>query len=390
MKSERKQGKAMSRRWFLRATAAGALALGAAPAIITAPRAEAYQPGGRIHPNIDPLRVVGLTDARMTTAPKLTAPWQQTDPLVASDAVRENMDKLAMALAEERNVADAWKKIFVKPAGKSWADVVVAIKANQVGYMRSSAPVMNKVCHVLTDIIGVRAPNIHIYDACTGGDGGWGSEGISNSIRLENRYSDLPAGVHLADRWGGFASYRATVPEPYMDGKQRRGCLAHLVANRADILINIALCKHHGPEFGGFTLCMKNHFGTFDPRPAHQEDGDADYLIGINKTPEILGRMDARNGNVLHPRQQLCVIDALWASNWSGGDSWMPNAQPNALFMGTFAPSLDYLVATCFLRGELGWPIQEDVAGRFLKDFGFTPTDLPDGGQILDAMATSA
>ncbi|MHC4592078.1 MAG: hypothetical protein ACYS8L_05210 [Planctomycetota bacterium] len=383
MKPERKHGKRMPRRRFLKA-AAGALAVSAVPTIVIPRRVEAYQPGGKIHPNIGPLRVVGLTDARMTAAPRLTAPWQETDPLVASDAVRENMDKLAMALAEEGNAADAWKKIFVKPAGRSWPDVVVGIKTNQTGYMRSSVPVMSKVCHVLTDIVGVRAPNIHIYDACTGGDGGWGSAGVSNSIRLENRYADLPEGVHLADRWGGVMSYRTAVPEPYMDGEQRLGCLAHLVANRVGILINIALCKHDRPQFGGFTLCLKNHFATFNPLPAHEEGGGADY------PPEILGRMDARSGNVLHPRQQLCIIDALWASNWPGGGSWMPTAQPNALFMGAFAPSLDYLVATRFLGGELGWPIQEDVTGRLLADFGFASADLPNGGQILDAMATSA
>jgi hypothetical protein len=53
--------------------------------------------------------------------------------------------------------------------------------------------------------------------------------------------------------------------------------------------------------------------------------------------------------------------------------------------MGTFAPILDYQVATQFRKGTMGWAINEEVAERFLSDFGFQRGDLPHGGKIIDA-----
>jgi hypothetical protein len=292
------------------------------------------------------------------------------------------MDKLAMTLAEESSAVDAWKKIFVKPAGKSWADATVAVKTNQIDRQRTRAPVMGKVCHVLTDVVGVKGSNIHIYDACHGGDG-WSG----NSIGRENLFKDLPEGVHAADRWGGF-NLETSLPAPYFAGERKTKCLDHLVRGEVDVLVNIALCKGHGAEFGGFTMCMKNHFGTFNPRPSHRDGGGADYLIAINKTPEILGQIDPLSGEVIHPRQQLCIIDALWASE--PGPGGLPTAQPNALMMGTFAPAMDYLTATRFRRDTMGWRVSEEVLGRFLTEFGYREADLLGGGQIVDALAATA
>ena len=128
----RKAKSGMSRRSFLKVTAAGALAFSAVPTIIIPRRVEAYQPGGRLHPHISPLRVAGLRDSAMTTAELPGPNWFQQEPVVAWEPVQGNLDKLACALAEEGAAADAWKKIFVKPAGKSWGDAVVAVKTNNI------------------------------------------------------------------------------------------------------------------------------------------------------------------------------------------------------------------------------------------------------------------
>ena len=111
----------MSRRRFLRATAAGALALGAAPTIILPRRVEAFQPGAKVHPNISPLRIVGLQDPAMTTDLRERSPWQQQEELVAWDVVGDNVDRLACTLAEEADPAAAWRAIIVRPPGKSWS-----------------------------------------------------------------------------------------------------------------------------------------------------------------------------------------------------------------------------------------------------------------------------
>ena len=114
---------------------------------------------------------------------------------------------------------------------------------------------------------------------------------------------------------------------------------------RLPIFITLAL-----KEKGNLIVKMKNHFGTFAPGPGHgRGESGLDYLLAINQTPEILGKIDAKTDKVLYPRQQLCLVDALWASEsgpWLG-----PSHQPNFLAMGVFSPVVDYMVATQF-RGQ--------------------------------------
>ncbi|KPK62181.1 MAG: hypothetical protein AMK73_06610 [Planctomycetes bacterium SM23_32] len=365
--------KGLSRRRFLKTTAAGALAASSIPTIITPRRAEAYEPGDQPHPNISPLRVVRAQNPRMVNGHQDRTTWQEQERMVAPQPVYDTMDRLAMSLAQEGRAADAWKAIFIKPPRKSWSDVVVAIKTNNIAQQHTRSPVLGKVCHVLTDLLGANGQNIHIYDCCHGG-------GMSRSTP----FSGLPAGVHVADQWGG-SSVSTNLPAPFRNGTRQSKCLGPLVRDEVDILVNVALCKGHGGEFGRFTMTLKNHFGTFEPGPGHGEGGGADYVIAINKTPEILGRMDPRTGKVLFPRQQLCIVDALWASN--DGPSGLTQAQPNALLMGTFGPVVDYLGAMRFRKDMMGWGINEGVARRFLMEFGFRESDLPDGGRIVDALA---
>jgi hypothetical protein len=229
---------------------------------------------------------------------------------------------------------------------------------------------MAKVCHALTDMLGVKASNIHIYDACHGG-----------SITQATPFKGLPEGVGIENTWGGFSG-TVPVPLPWRDGNGTTSCVGPLAKGEVDILINIGLCKGHGSGFGGFTLSLKNHFGTFTPGPGHQA-GATDYLIAINKSQAVLGETDAKTGKVTFPRQQLCLIDALWASK--GGPGGNPEVQPNRIFMSTFGPAIDYQVATKHRRDEMGWPINEPVTERFLSEFGFSPKDLPGDGQIIDA-----
>ncbi len=363
----------VSRRSFLKGAAVGALALSSIPTIIIPRRASAYEPGGRIHPNVNPLRVVGLRDPAMIAAEAVPAAWEAQDDIVATAKVHQNLDRLALALAEEGSVEDAWRKILLKPAGKGWSDVVVAVKTNQIAQQRTRSAVMSKVCRVFTDVLGVPGGNIFIYDARHGA-------GMSE----HNPFKGLPEGVHVADQWGGINT-PIQVPEPYTRGSSR--CMSHLAKGEVDILVNIALCKAHGAQFGNFTLCLKNHFGTFDPGPAHAAGGGADYLIGINKSPAILGEIDQRTGGVMFPRQQLCVVDALWSSK--PGPGGPPTHQTNALLMGVFGPAMDYLGGMDFRQNTMGWPVNPTVTRRFLTEFGFTPQDLPNQGSIIDALGSS-
>ncbi len=325
-----------------------------------------------VHPQVNNLRVVGITDARMTKANEAVTNWARQEQLAAPEAVGENIDRLACALVETRSPQDAWRGIFIKPPGKSWSDTVVAIKTNHIARQHTRSAVMAKVCHVLVDVIGVKPSNIFIYDGTHG-----------RNMSRETPFAGLPKECKIANQWGG-TSKATAVPRPWSDRSGRSECIQTLVNGTVDILVNIALCKGHSSRYGGFTMTMKNHMGTFSPGPIHRE-GDQDYLLAVNLTPEIMGAMDKKTGKILYPRQQLCLLDALWASE--GGPDGLPSHQPNFLAMGVFSPVFDYVLATRFRWEKMGWrPNTQDkqATKRFLTEFGYAESDLPEGGKIIE------
>jgi len=358
----------ITRRRFLKKGVIAGAGIAGFPTIFIPRSQAAWDRQTVVHPNVDNLRVVAVTDTTMTKAFEPRADWIRQDQLVVSKMVWENIDKLACALTEIHNPEKAWQTIFIKPPRKSWSDTVVAIKTNNIARQHTRSAVMAKICHTLTDFLGVIPSNIHIYDACHGG-----------SISRNTPFAGLPEGCQIENRWGGSTTYTA-VSEPWKNAKGKSRCLKQLVDGSVDILINIAMCKGHSGRFGGFTMTMKNHFGTFSPRPGHA-GGGLDYLIAINQSPEILGPMDRRTGNVLYPRQQLCLVDALWASE--GGPGGNPTHQPNFLAMGVMSPVVDFQVATQFRAEKMGWKPNMGAARRMLTDFGYTEQDLPAGGKII-------
>jgi hypothetical protein len=368
----------ISRRQFMKNTIVMGAALTASPKVLAC-SSQMKPPGDKDeqlplglkinHPNVNNLRVVGITDSNMTRDVDPSSSWARQEKLVVKRVVSENIDQLACGLAETKDPTHAWQTIFIKPSHKSWSETVVAIKTNHISRQHTRSAVMAKICHTFTDTLGVRPSNIHIYDACHG-----------SSISEDTPFSDLPEGCRIENKWGG-SSVVTSIPEPWKKGTGEAKCLKYLVDGSVDILVNIAMCKGHSQKFGGFSMTMKNHFGTFSPRQGHGTDGTG-YLIAINRTPEILGELDKRSGEILFPRQQLCLIDALWASK--GGPGGNPTHQPNFLAMGVLSPIVDYQVATKFRGEKMGWQPNMKITHRMLTDFGYNENDLPNGGKIIE------
>ncbi|MDQ1336500.1 MAG: hypothetical protein QG552_3450 [Thermodesulfobacteriota bacterium] len=366
---EREVNQAMiSRRRFVKDTAIVGAGITAFPFVFVRPSQAAWAKKTIVHPNVDNLRVVGITDPGMTSDLEPSASWPRQNELINSKAVWENLDRLACTLAKTGDPGQAWRTIFVRPPQKSWSETVVAIKTNHIGVQHTRSAVMARVCHALTDVIGVKATNIHIYDACHG-----------RNMSRDTPFSGLPEGCRIEDQWGASNAY-TQVSKPWRGGEDKSECLKYLVNGTVDILINMAMCKGHSSRFGGFTMTLKNHFGTFSPSYGHWV-GSGDYLMGINQTPEILGPMDPGSGKVLYPRQQLCMVDALWASE--EGPTCGPSHQPNFLAMGVMSPIVDYIVATQFRGERMGWKPDMEATRRMLTDFGYSESDLPNGGDIV-------
>jgi hypothetical protein len=359
----------ISRRQFIEKTLLTVGTLTALPTILVPKARAAWARKTVVHPHVNNLRVVGITDPRMVRANEPVSSWARQDQLVVPEIVFENIDRLACTLAERREPEEAWRTIFLKPPRKKWSDAVVAIKTNHIALQHTRSAVMAKICHVLTGVLEVKPSNIHIYDGVHGG-----------SMSRDTPFTGLPQGCRIEDQWGGILTDTA-VPEPWTKKKGKSKCLPYLVEGSVDILVNIAMCKGHSAKFGGFTMTMKNHFGTFDPSPGHRS-GALDYLIAINQTPEVLGSMDPRTGKVLYPRQQLCIVDALWASE--GGPGGYPRDQPNFLAMGVLSPVVDYVVATQFRGERMGWPPHMEATRRMLTEFGFNESDLPPERKMIE------
>ena len=361
--------KSTTRRTFLKEVAVLGAAAGGFPFIFVPKARAAWTPGTQVHPHVDNLRVVTLTDPAMTRAEATGIPWARQEELVDPRAVSESMDRLACALAQTRSPHEAWKAIFLKPPGKSWSDTVFAIKTNHISQQHTRSAVISKCCRVATEILGVKPTNVHIYDACHG-----------SSMERDTPFRGLPQGVRIENTWGG-SNTSTMIPKPWKDGSEKSECIEPLVKGVVDILVNISMCKGHSPTFGSFTLTMKNHFGTFEPGPGHRQ-GALDYLLAINRTEEILGSVDPKSGRVLFPRQQLCIVDGLWSGK--GGPSGHPSHQTNFLAMGVFSPAVDYQVATKFRAERMGWELNRKAVLRMLTDFGYSESDLPEGGKLIE------
>ena len=359
----------ISRRDFVKGTILAGAAVAAVPTILVRKAPAEWAKKTIIHPNVNNLRVVGITNPRMTKQIEMRASWEQQQELVVSEQVWESLDKMACALVETKDPKDAWKGIFIKPPEKSWSDTVVAIKTINIGQQYTRSAVMAKVCHTLVEVAGVKPANICIYDGKHG-----------QTIHWKTPFAGLPKGVRIMNDWGGISTPVA-VPSPWKEQNGKSEILKALADGTVDILVNIALCKGHQTQFGGFTMAMKNHMGTFAPLHCHG-NGAQDYLLAVNMTPEILGPLDRKTGRVLYPRQQLCLLDGLWANERN--PVGLPSHQPNFLAMGVFAPVFDYILATQFRGKTMGWPPNMQATARFLTDFGYEEKDLPGGGRIVE------
>jgi hypothetical protein len=139
-----------------------------------------------------------------------------------------------------------------------------------------------------------------------------------------------------------------------------------------DLLVNIAVNKGHWDEFGTFTMCMKNHFGTFTPEPYpgglfEQQHANLSYLLAVNASDILIGG--------LPPQQQLCIVDSIWAGSSSNMGGPGDDTPYNRLVMGTFAPAVDCLTAKHIRQNVMGVSLSAN-ADLILPAFGFTNSDI--------------
>lgn len=308
--------------------------------------ASAWKPNKKINPAIDNLRVVCCHDETMTTGNPKTWDMQGQNAPVNAERVYKVLDEMAKSLTQKASPAEAWQTIFQKPAAKEWKDVRTAIKVNCIAENHPRVAVVAKVCMELNGL-GVPCQNIIIYDS------------DDDAGRFYTKYigKGLPKGVVVSSMSSALGGMVLTeIPKPY-PGKFK--CTKALADGTIDILVNCAVNKGHDQKLGKTTLTLKNHAGTFDPKPIHS-GGSLDYIIAINKSNAILGGTPTR--------QQLCIVDSLWAM--VKGPSGKPEKRLNRLVMGSFGPAVDYLTAKKVREPLMG--AKHPNINRFLEDFGYS------------------
>jgi hypothetical protein len=352
-----------SRRDFLKMTAVSAagLSLGTVGVTMSSAKAAAWTAGKQINPNIPNTRVVSCTDQKMITnltKAKSTISFAGTtgqNSLVDKGQVEANMNAMAKVLTGKSSTQEAWSAIFMKPAAKEWSAVKAAIKVNCIySVIMPKIAIVNKVCAELLRL-GVTPANITIYDAC--------SDASGNEKYTPFIGNGLPNGIIVSTVTGDGVS----VPV----GTSTLTCCSVLAQNSGstigyptDILINCAVNKGHGSEHGGFTMCMKNHTGSLKLSCPSAEE-----IIAENQCEAIIGGSD--NAPC---RQQLCIIDSLWAA--VDGPTSKFSHWPCAISMGTLAPVVDYQVALKIRKEVMGVAPNQEVIDSWLTSFGVSTGDL--------------
>ncbi|MBN2576304.1 MAG: DUF362 domain-containing protein [Deltaproteobacteria bacterium] len=339
------------RRDFLKVTAAGATGL----ALGRARQAQAAWPTNgkmEINPDIGNMRVVGLTDPKMMKSVPSNMTFATQNDAVDWPRVQANMDAMAVALTQKSTADEAWKTVF--RSSKPWADTVVAVKVN-AGEARNTArlAVLQKFSNLFVDW-GVKPQNFIVYDGHSPATNIFASSFSTTDKNKVLGVVGAPSG-QSGDLLGGWKDAKLA------SGATRR-CAAKIADGTVDILINIANNKGH-MMFGKVTLCMKNHYGTWEPDATHTDLNNLIY--SMNKADAIIG------GDP--PRQQLCFVDSMFCNK---ADIFgQPELMPCYFVMGTFAPAVDYLLVKK-VREEVS-KLSHDSAtvNSYLTGWGYTTSD---------------
>ncbi len=307
----------------------------------------------QINDEIDNLRVICCHDTSMITGTPNSS-FSSQNSCIDSDQVSRNLDLMAVKLSQKETADLAWQTIFRKPLSKTWDQVKCAIKVNCIcRYNMPRIAIINKICQVLI-AQGVSPSNIVIYD---GGHNAKGNDKYTPYVG-----TGLPVGVIVSNKSDSLGGTTAVTLTEYPDSPT--SCTTDILNGNVDIIVNCAVNKGHNTNAAGFTLCMKNHFGTFTPccnLEGLSSSHRVPYTIAINKHTAIIGGTP--------PRQQLCIVDSLYASK-DGPESRL-DSMPAIIVMGVYAPAVDYLTVYKIRKGVMGVEPDNKVPELF-SQFGYT------------------
>ena len=339
------------RRDFLKLTTVGAAGL-----MLSRPnRAWAAWPSSgklELNPNISNMRVVACVDPAMMKSTPTSTAFATQNAAVDYAKVQANMDAMAMTLTQKASPDEAWRTIF--RSSKDWASTVVAVKVN-AGESKNTArlAVLQKFSNTLVGF-GVQPKNFIVYDGHSPANTIFAASFSTTDKTKVLGVVSAPSGT-TGDLLGGYKD------APLVDGTTHR-CAGMIADGTVDILIDIANNKGH-PMFGKVTLCMKNHYGTWEPDPAHPDLNN--LIFKMNKSDAIIGGSPVR--------QQLCFVDSIYCNKADVFGT--PELMPCYFVMGTFAPAVDYLTVRKVREAVSGLTHDSAVIDSYVTSFGYATSD---------------
>ncbi len=302
-KKDDQEKKCLTRRQFIKSTAAGAAVLYVAPTL-------ALSTG-------ENSRVVQVKHDNLISS----------EGIINKKNARESVDKALLMLTRKGDIKDAWMTIFPDLKEKD----TIGLKVNCVNKKCPTHPeVAYAIAESLVDATGLNPNNIIIWDRTESELKRTGYV-INNSdigIRCIGTVKKFSIPRYLLnqkmDETGGIG-YDMTRPVDM--GKGKTSHLSKILTQMCTYLINVPVLKDH--ILAGVTLSLKNHFGTIDnPMDFHDSYGDP-YIAKLNAAPQI------------KDKTKLVICDAALGV-YEGGPRKAPQWQEKALIISTDPVALDY------------------------------------------------
>jgi hypothetical protein len=225
------------------------------------------------------------------------------------DTVNKFMDAMAQHLSGKPTAADAWATIF----SQATSSTKLAMKLNMNDGLNPSKLVISKICNEVNKL-GVPYGNMFVYDAA------W-QDGINNW-----NPSGLPNGVVKNTNNKGSDEYFQDVMQDNV------------------LIISVAInCGHpyaDSQPSTGYTLAMKNHFGT-----ARVDNNKSSPYFHSNA-------LIKKYNDTLKDRHPLSIISSMDAY---GTFRESPKSGDNRIIMGVCAGSVDHLTNVNLRNVDTYW-----------------------------------
>jgi hypothetical protein len=187
---------------------------------------------------------------------------------VDTACLRRMLDSCIINLTNAGTARDGWKRLFPAPLTKA---SIIAIKTNLIN-SGNSTPHYYLILSIIRNLISIRfdnkstfpPENIIVYDANN-------LHAFTEANYVKSRFPSVrfvkDSMINYGDGAGGYA-YASSL-------------------NKCTYLINVFSLSGHNQNYGGFFLGFKNHYGSYDPALASQNQQG---LVKMNCTGPVFNK----------------------------------------------------------------------------------------------------